>query len=122
MDPGTARDQSVDPTTASHGGRLGCGSTGDFPALADTFTALPLQRFSAPVQVGSLFYVIAVTSKQAQPESAVQPQIVSDLLTETQPFNTYLERALTTAKVTVAARYGHYDRSLSPPAVAPPPA
>lgn len=48
---------------------------------------------------------------------SVQPQIVSDLLTETQPFNTYLERALSTAKVIVAARY---DRSLSPPMVAPP--
>ncbi len=49
-----------------------------------------------------------------------KPTIVEDLITEYGPFNTYLEKALTSAKVTIESHYGHFDRSIKPPAITAP--
>lgn len=117
----TARSQSVDPNTAGDGGVLGCGDIGVFPALATPVTSLPVGTFSQPVQVGQVWYVVKVTRRDVRPMAQAEPTIVQDLITQYGPFNTYLEKALSTAKVTVEAQYGHFDRSMSPPAVAPPP-
>lgn len=116
----TARSQSVDPNTASDGGVLGCGDIGSFPALATAVTSLPVGTYSQPVQVGQVWYVVKVTKRDQQPLAQAKPTIVQDLITEYGPFNTFLERALTSAKVTVESHYGHFDRSMKPPAVTTP--
>ncbi len=116
----TARSQSVDPNTANDGGVLGCGDIGELPALATPITSLPVGTYSQSVQVGQVWYVIKVTKRDQQSLTQAKSTIAQDLITEYGPFNTYLERALTSAKVTVESSYGHFDRSMNPPGVAAP--
>jgi hypothetical protein len=114
-----ARTQSIDPNSASQGGMLGCGDVGVFPAFKSTLGALPAGTWSQPVQVGLVWWIVKITQLRVTTLTDAEPAIVQSLLTQYGPFNTFLERALSTATVTVDPALGHFDRSVTPPSVVP---
>jgi hypothetical protein len=117
--PSIARASSVDPNSRADGGVLGCGDSGVFPAFASTIVSLPVGQYSRPIQVGLVWYVVKVAQRTVQTLQQAEPTILPNLITQYGPFNAFLEHALATAPVNVDPALGRFDRSATPPQVAP---
>jgi len=114
-----ARAHSIDTSTASQGGAVGCLPDSEFRApLGTIIAALTPGRVSRPISFNSDWLLLLLT--QRRPMS--RAQVISALLTEEQSrLSRLLDSLLRSAKVEVNSQYGTWETKRNLPQVVPNP-
>lgn len=118
-----ARKDSKDTGSGADGGSLGCASPSNYVAeFKDAVRTQKLGVIGDPVKTQFGYHIIRVDSREAaKPFEEVEDQVKTAITDSQQgPFNEFLNKASTKAKVDVNPRYGTYDKSGESPQIVPP--
>jgi parvulin-like peptidyl-prolyl isomerase len=118
-----AKTKSKDPGSGANGGDLGCASPSGY--VEEFKAAVRTQKVGEigdPVKTQYGYHIIRVDSRDPVPPFEQVKDQVKQAITDSQqgPFNDFLSKASTKAKVEVNPRYGTYDKSGDSPQVVPP--
>ena len=110
-----AQRESADPQSAGRGGALGCQSRAGLGRLGDRFsevvTALGPGQVSPPTPAEFGTFVVQVTDVKVRPFDEVRDAVRAQVLAPTdEAYEQLLRRLRSEARVTVAARYGTWER------------
>ncbi len=110
-----AAEVSTDTGSAASGGNLGCVARGvTVPEFEDALFATPEGEISDPVETQFGFHVIEVLQHNAPTFEAAKPLVLQKVLSDSnEGFNTVLNEKLAAADVSIDARYGRWNPSLS---------
>jgi len=99
-----ARAHSIDSTTSSQGGVLGCIPDAEFTApLNKVIAGLTVGRVSSPISFSSDWLLLLVSRREPETSQQLIPSLVTQ---EQSALNTYFPRLLGSAKVEVDPQYG----------------
>jgi foldase protein PrsA len=118
-----AKEKSKDPGSGANGGDLGCASPAGYVAeFKDAVREQAIGVIGDPVKTQFGYHIIRVDSRDAaKPFEEVKEEVRSAITDSQQgPFNDFLTKASTKAKVEVNPRYGTYDTTGQAPEVVPP--
>ncbi|MEY2419219.1 MAG: hypothetical protein QOG90_1899 [Actinomycetota bacterium] len=118
-----AKKQSKDTGSGAQGGDLGCASPSNYVAeFKDAVRTQKIGVIGQPVKSQFGYHIIRVDKRdEAKPFEEVKEEVKSAITDSQQgPFNDFLTKASTKAKVEVNPRYGTYDTSGQQPEVVPP--
>lgn len=117
-----AKAKSKDPGSGANGGDLGCASPANYVAeFKDAVRTQEIGVIGDPVKTQFGYHIIRVDSRKTPEFSEVKAKIKEDITSSQQgPFNTFLQKASSGAKVEVNPRYGKFDKSGESPQVTPP--
>jgi parvulin-like peptidyl-prolyl isomerase len=110
-----AAEVSTDTGSAASGGNLGCVARGvTVPEFEDALFATPEGEISDPVETQFGFHIIEVLQHNAPTFEAAKPLVLQKVLSDSnEGFNTVLNEKLAAADVSIDARYGRWNPSLS---------
>ena len=110
-----AAEVSTDTGSAASGGNLGCVARGvTVPEFEDALFATPEGEISDPVETQFGFHIIEVLQHNAPTFEAAKPLVLQKVLADSnEGFNTVLNEKLAAADVSIDARYGRWNPSLS---------
>lgn len=111
-----AQRESADPQSAGRGGALGCRTLDGLARLGDRFTsavtALGPGQLSPPTRAEFGTFVVQVTDVKVRPFDEVRGSVRARVLERAEDaYEALLRRLRSDARVTVAARYGTWERS-----------
>lgn len=117
-----ADKETEDPTNKGKGGSLGCPDpaqlVGEFSAV---MTKLAPNQISDPVQTKFGFHIIQAIPKTTRPIAEVSAEIRTKLQADDRSaLSTFIDKAITKAKVVVNPKYGRFNRKGGQPSVVPP--
>lgn len=110
-----AAEVSTDTGSAANGGNLGCVARGvTVPEFEDALFATPEGEISDPVETEFGFHIIEVLQHNAPTFDAAKPLVLQKVLADSnEGFNDVLNDKLAEADVSIDARYGRWNPSLS---------
>lgn len=110
-----AAEVSTDTGSAANGGNLGCVARGvTVPEFEDALFATPEGEISDPVETEFGFHIIEVLQHNAPTFEAAKPLVLQKVLADSnEGFNDVLNDKLAEADVSIDARYGRWNPSLS---------
>lgn len=109
-----ARRLSDDPGSKDKGGDLGTQpAAGYVPEFAKAVRTLPLKRVSDPVKTELGYHLVEVLSRTTKPLSDVREQLRNELFQGKvrEPFQRFVQQAVTTSTIEVNPRLGDLDPS-----------
>jgi hypothetical protein len=117
-----AKQHSADTSNKDQGGDLECGAAGRFvPEFEKAMDALAVGQVSDPVVTQFGVHLIKMNDRKAQTLEEATPQIQQQLQSAGDAkFSTWLQDALTAAKITVNPRYGKFSKDGQSPGIIPP--
>lgn len=119
-----AKAVSIDTGSGAKGGDLGCNPKGVFvPEFDEVASELPINQLSDPVRTQYGFHIILVKERKDASFESAREQAKAALNAESQgAFREFLGAAVSSARVTVDARYGTFEppQTGAAPEVVPP--
>jgi parvulin-like peptidyl-prolyl isomerase len=117
-----AKQHSVDTSNKELGGDLECGTAGRFvPEFEKAMDALAVGQVSDPVVTQFGVHLIKMNDRKVQSLEEATPQIKQQLQGGVDAkFSTWLQEALSKAKVSVNPRYGRFTKDGQSPGIVPP--